>query len=234
MSYISELKRKYGIFIIEDVTHSLLTEKSTIGDVCVCSLRKWFPIPDGGVLYSKNKFDIKNDFKPNDFSAEITEAMVMKYLHINEKVECNTFYRKRFIEAENRLDCQNEIFKISEMAELLLKYLNLDEITEKRKKNWNAVLTGISNDLIKPFWSKRADDFTPFTFPVLVKERDRFREYLIQKKIFCAVHWPIETDEQKKDGNSVSIANHILSLPIDQRYDDQHIQYMLNVINMFR
>ena len=49
---ILQTKEKYGFTIIEDSTHSIFTKVRTIGDYCICSLRKWFPIPDGGVLYT--------------------------------------------------------------------------------------------------------------------------------------------------------------------------------------
>ena len=48
---IAEWKETYGLTVIEDTTHSLFTAKKTVGDYCIASLRKWFPIPDGGVLY---------------------------------------------------------------------------------------------------------------------------------------------------------------------------------------
>ena len=34
--------------IIEDATHSIFTFPLTIGDYCVCSLRKWYPAARGG------------------------------------------------------------------------------------------------------------------------------------------------------------------------------------------
>ncbi|MDY4415591.1 DegT/DnrJ/EryC1/StrS family aminotransferase [Selenomonas sp.] len=44
----------HGIRILEDMTQSFLTATGTIGDDFVASLRKWFPIPMGGVLYSRH------------------------------------------------------------------------------------------------------------------------------------------------------------------------------------
>lgn len=45
---IKEQCKKEGIVIIEDTTHSIFTAPITVGDYCVCSLRKWFPIGVGG------------------------------------------------------------------------------------------------------------------------------------------------------------------------------------------
>ena len=48
-----ERRKELGFVIIEDTTHSILTRACTIGDYCICSIRKWFPIADGGILYTK-------------------------------------------------------------------------------------------------------------------------------------------------------------------------------------
>ena len=53
LKYLENTKKKRGYTIIEDTTHSIFTKKRTVGDYCVCSLRKWFPITDGGVLYTE-------------------------------------------------------------------------------------------------------------------------------------------------------------------------------------
>lgn len=46
--YIIDTIKSYNITIIEDTTHSIFTNKNAIGDYCVCSLRKWFPVSGGG------------------------------------------------------------------------------------------------------------------------------------------------------------------------------------------
>src|SRR5699024_2517774 len=53
-----KLLREKKILIIEDITHRLLSKKnhSPDADYLIASLRKWFPIPSGGVLMKKEGF----------------------------------------------------------------------------------------------------------------------------------------------------------------------------------
>ena len=42
--------RSNGVKVIEDCTHSLLSDGSFVADYRVCSLRKWFPVASGGFV----------------------------------------------------------------------------------------------------------------------------------------------------------------------------------------
>ena len=75
------------------------------------------------------------------------------------------------------------------------------------------------------------DDFVPLTFPVYVTDRDMFRKYLIEHQIYCAVHWPLEGTELEGNSDAEWISDHILSLPIDQRYGVSHLKYLKSVID---
>ena len=136
LNWLNRNRRQYGFVIIEDTTHSIFTKRRTIGDYCVCSLRKWFPVPDGGVLYSENE---RMDISFADISAKnpsvLLEAMILKKLYIEGKADCNELYRKIFTEEEEKLDKQKEIYRISGLSRSLLKYFSIDDLKEKRRKN---------------------------------------------------------------------------------------------------
>ena len=51
LEQLESARLQYGFFIVEDTTHSVFSARCTIGDLCVCSLRKWFALPGGGALY---------------------------------------------------------------------------------------------------------------------------------------------------------------------------------------
>ena len=48
---LREIADRYGCVLLEDTTHSIFSARNTIGDYCICSLRKWMPLSGGGVLY---------------------------------------------------------------------------------------------------------------------------------------------------------------------------------------
>ncbi len=203
-----------------------------IGDYCICSLRKWFPIPDGGVLYGepyhmdkliqKKVKDRKNIEKVN--------AMFLKTLYLQGKLECNELYRKIFVEEENRLDMQTELWGMSSFSRWLLSFFSISQIQEIRKKNVRYLYSRLQQ-LHYAFSFK--EENTPFTLPIYMKDRDNFRRYLIEHNIFCAVHWPILNKTSIFDKHSEEISAHILSLPIDQRYGTEEMDYMIKVIKNY-
>ena len=50
LEQLEAARLRYGFSIVEDTTHSVFSVRRTIGDLCVCSLRKWFALPGGGAL----------------------------------------------------------------------------------------------------------------------------------------------------------------------------------------
>lgn len=233
LNFLENKKRQLQFIILEDTTHCFLTRKKTIGDIQVCSLRKWFPIPDGGVAYSTKHKLIANEEDEDSFSARVTEAMILKFMAIHGEINKNELYRKRFSEYEQILNKQTDLYRVSKMAETIMDCMDLTDLIEKRKVNWNCVNTKLQNKKVIPVYNENAELFVPFTFPVWVEERDKLREYLIENHIFCAVHWPIEDERQTKVGNTTKISEHILSLPIDQRYDETYLEYMIEIINKY-
>lgn len=220
---IKEKCKKRDILIIEDTTHSIFNQICTIGDYCICSLRKWFAIPDGGVLYSFNvlpKGDISSE---TEWSQEKMYGMFLKTFFLEKGYSCNQWYRELFAESEDKLEHQKEIFGISEMASILLSGYSISDMIQKRRTNYQRLATELEIYGIL-LWKEMPE--CPFLCPIMLEDRDEFRKYLIEQRIYCAVHWPIT--RQKLINNEVVdyTAKHVLSLPIDQRYGEEHIDYL--------
>ena len=101
---IRDLKRKNHLIVIEDTTHSLFTAKKTVGDICLASLRKWFPVPDGGVLYTEEPGLLPKLPRKKKQAFRKVEAMVLKKLYLTEGLDCNRRYREIFAREEETLD----------------------------------------------------------------------------------------------------------------------------------
>lgn len=224
-----EMKRQYGFVIIEDTTHSIFTKRKTIGDYCICSLRKWFPVMDGGVLYTENELV---NIPVSDITAKspsaILEAMILKKLYIDGKVDCNDLYRKIFTEEEAKLDSQKEIYKISELSRSLLKYYSIDDLKEKRKTNYQILKKALQESGIELILKDQ--EFVPLACPIYLEDRDKFRQYMARHQVYCAVHWPLVGTGLENDDNAKEISSQILSLPIDQRYGKEHMQYLAGLV----
>ena len=232
IEFLERKKREYHFIIIEDTTHSFFSRACTVGDYCICSLRKWLPIPDGGVLYSKNELDneILNNIKKKEPSI-VLEAMVLKKWYLNGQIESNNIYREIFTKAEEELDNQKEVLQISDVSRSLLECISVSEVIEKRRKNYIELNRYICKSGIESVFS--TTDFVPLVYPIYVNNRDRFRSYLMENQIYCAVHWPLKETKLENNEDANKIFQNIISLPIDQRYNSIHIRYLIKTIQNY-
>lgn len=215
---LQKQKQKYNFIIIEDTTHSIFSNPNVIGDYCICSLRKWFPIPDGGVLYSKMEFDITSILlEYNPVSSMKAYAMILKTLYLNNGFDYNKTYRKMFYDTEKFLGEKTKAYPISIISKFLLAYQDVDQMVEKRKINYDYLLKGIMELGIEMSCCINAGD-CPFCLPIYSPERNKLKKYLIENQIFCAVHWPEAEVKRTGSKEGENISRRILSLPVDQRY----------------
>jgi dTDP-4-amino-4,6-dideoxygalactose transaminase len=233
LALLREKKEKYGFIIIEDTTHSIFTKKKTVGDWCVASLRKWFAVPNGGVLYADNPFQNSYDEIPRSTDNDKAYAMVLKTLYLSGQLDCNSEYRRIFTACEKKFDAQKEIKRISDFSEFLLGCNDVYGIVKARKSNLNHLKNKLSNTGIEQLCNYSEND-CPFAFPAVVPDRDDFRRYLMENKIYCAVHWPIEGRAYQERPMAFFLSNHMISLPIDQRYGEDGIEYLIKVVNAYK
>ena len=67
--------------------------------------------------------------------------------------------------------------------------------------------------------------------PILTEQRDALRSCLMDHKIYCAVHWPFDGIQAAERPLAQELAAHMISLPIDQRYDAAHMAYLFDILN---
>lgn len=234
LSLLREEKEKYGFTIIEDTTHGIFSVKQTIGDYCVASLRKWFAVPNGGVLYTSDfskLFSYEDVHKSTD--NDKAYAMMLKTMYLKGKLDCNSQYRKIFAECEDRFDEQSEILRISDYSEFLLGCFDVDEIVKKRKYNLNNLKNKLSS-----IGAKQICDFAekdcPFALPVLVPDRYELHKYLMENEIYCAIHWPFDGMAKSERPLAFSLSKSMISLPIDQRYGEEEMEYLFQVLKAYK
>lgn len=234
LTSIRNLSNTLSLTIVEDTTHGILTNVQTIGDYCVASLRKWFALPDGGVAYSLlQKIDSVPVAKEMSFANVRTAGMFLKGLFVNGLTESNEIYRKQFGEAEKMINEDSRVFAISDFSDALVKVFDVGDAIQRRKNNAGYLHKNIENPLIVPIFKEPNIDICPFFYPLYVENRDKFRNYLNQNKIYCPVHWPIE-DKRLFEYDAVRyISEHIISIPIDQRYGISDMEYLCSIINRY-
>ena len=105
----------------------------------------------------------------------------------------------------------------------------------KRRENFNTLYKLIDKSKVIPIVNKIAgNDECPFCFPILVNNRrDELQSWLAEKNIYCPVLWPLREDTYLKYKVSAYMSDNILSIPCDQRYSIDDMEYVAKAINAF-
>jgi hypothetical protein len=229
--------QRAGILIFEDTTHSFFTAKSTVGDYCVCSFRKWFALQCGAAFYSTaRRFCGETEKYPANkalFEAR-TAALNLKGEYMCGKNKDKERYLALFKEGEEMLNRQTMPCAASGEAQAMLRCESRGDIIAARRSNFLYMqehIHGVGLQSVK----RLCDAVTvPMFFPVYSDRRDELRQTLIQNDIFCPVHWPeFEHVNLKYSKKARCILDHILSLPVDQRYSVVDMARIAEVVNSF-
>ncbi len=221
------LHDNYGFCIIEDTTHSFLSMKCTVGDYCICSLRKWFPISDGGVLYSKNELP-QGEYPECTWAEKKIEAMHRKAAYLQGDNICKNVFLEAFAQSEKALDGQSRSCSISSSALEMIKSVNIEEILNIRRENF-SILSKRLGEIGMSVVPADGIDQVPLFCIIKFDDRDNLRKHLIEHKIYCPVHWPLYDELTELDG-IVEIQAEELSIPIDQRYKQEDMEYIAKII----
>lgn len=209
LSLLRTEKERYGLTIIEDTTHSIFSKMQTVGDYCIASLRKWFALPNGGVLYSASPLPSIYGIQQSTDHDKVF-AMILKSLYLKGQFYSKSEYRTIFAACEEKLDNQTEIRRISDLSEFLLNCNDVEDMVKKRAFNLSFLKKQLNSLGIRELCDF-ADGDCPFTLPILVPERDAFRSYLMENSIYCAVHWPFYGFAPEQRPLAVSLSNNMLS-----------------------
>lgn len=232
---IEKFKKRGGI-IIEDITHSLLSNQQyhVHRDYLVASVRKWGAVICGGLCCKLNgKFKTKTQKHPDERFIELkSKAMRLKREYINKPLSVNkSEFLEMYTESNHFFATDYSNVKIDKISEELLKYWNIDEIRSIRQKNATLLHNELrDSDICKTIFNLKNTD-CPLFVPIAVfgGKRDELKQELIKNSIYCPSHWP-----RPKANCDSSLYDIELSLICDQRYTENDMMRIVDVIKNFR
>lgn len=228
-----ETLRELGKYTIEDCTQCLYsTIPRSKSDFTVGSIRKWTGTPDGGfAVCRKGQFYHKPTKTDTVLEQAKVKASYSKYRflfeHEGEKNNMLAMYR----EAEDILDNQTQLFAISETSARVQANLDLNNLVRKRRDNYITLFQSLHCP-IKPIF-KLEDNAVPLYFPVLVEDRLSLQKHLVEHAIYAPVVWPKDEQQPTQCEGAENAYQHLLSIPIDQRYDSDDMRRIASVINNY-
>jgi len=170
------------------------------------SFRKISSIADGSL--AKTNMLIENELiqNINTFSDMKYRAKDIKYKYLYNNEFSEKEYLELFNQAENLLDYQKDICKISDKSIYVLANQKID--MKKRKERFDLLLKEFNEFSI-------LDNVDCYSFfPILIEKRDMVRTKLVEKNIFLPIHWPKSTQDN-------FLYQNILSIPLFENYDDK-------------
>ena len=219
-------------FLIEDLTHNLGQVKKSKADYCFGSLRKVLPMGTGGFLFSHKKRrlpELANKSFAELVAYKRSVAMFLKknYL-VNDSGDKNVF-REQFIETEHLFMDKKTISLLPKISFSEMSFLDIDYLVCKKKQNLSIAKKNIiANDYFKLFTSDANNDFALILIFSDTVIRDKFRTFLIEKKIYPMVLWPNQQVDKK------GFESKALFVHIDFRYDESDITFIVDTINSFK
>lgn len=217
--------------VIRDVTHSFFSITHTDADYYFGSLRKWCGVWTGGYAWSKDgrRLCVENCDDLGYVSLR-KSAMNLKNCYIHEHRSTNKGYLTIFHEAEERLE-KIGIAPAADRDVQAIRRLDIHQIKSVRRKNAQILRSAFPDWNVFP---QMNDSDCPMFVPVFVPggKRDELRRYLVRHEIYCPVHWPV-SGYHKFDDRTEYIYENELSLVCDQRYSEEDMFRMIEVINAF-
>jgi hypothetical protein len=235
--------REKGGRVMEDVTQSYYLREGGIGaDYVVGSLRKWYPIPDGGFIASDWPIFPDNIPESKEFTEKRLALLTRKwaYLHGGEaeavRKQIKADYLEKNREAEEWLDGVSGITAMSRCAKGLLAAESEAVCRRKRNENYLALYKGFQQKGLMekgpaPIFHERHENAAPLYFAIYAEQRDVLQAYLQERGIFAPVLWPVGKENEGYLSEAERyIFDHMLALPLDQRYGPKEMERIMEVL----
>jgi hypothetical protein len=224
--------RAREIVVIDDHTHDPCSDgaRESDADYGFASLRKSLPLPDGALVWSRER-PLPSAPEPCDEAAAKLPAMLLKGLYLRGHAIDKSVFRELAIAGEARLGGLGSV-GISRVSGQWLASLAIASLRAKRRDNFAAFVAALGDrlDVLRP-----EPNATPFACVLRLRdrsERDRIRAELIEQRIYPAVLWDLDEIPQhcERFPRTCEIADQLLAVHCDARYDAADMQRVASAL----
>jgi hypothetical protein len=180
--------------------------------------RKFFGVSDGAYLYSEHRIAVELDF--DDSSCRLG--------HLIKRIEhgVKNGYSD-FLKTEEEL--KNEPIKqMSRLTNKILKSIDYNNVIKKRVHNFKYLMKELNS--LNELKFELHDGFVPMVYPFLDANSSKLYSRLIGNEIFVAKYWPNVKEWVATDSFEYYLAENLLALPIDHRYEIEDMARIINLI----
>lgn len=211
---LTALKEKYGSIIIDN-TQAYFSMPLDQTDT-LYSCRKFFGVPDGAFLYTDAVLD-------QALETDLSYGR-MNYLLGRYEKNASEFYQE--YQESNKFFSSQPIKRMSKLTENLLHGIDYAAVKEKLSQNFETL-----NRAFKAYNGLTVPQVEgAFAYPLLLEHGEEVRQKLIAKKIYVPTLWNDALKRLAPNDTEVGFVKNLLPLPVDQRYGEDEMQYMINEV----
>lgn len=233
IAIVKEFNEK--ITVIEDFSHCTFCLDQIFNeqvDFYVSSIRKTVGVCDGSIILSKkttNKAYIGS--AAPDFGQLRLGAQQQKGRYaFTKSLDDKDIFLSELRQGEQMIDKLDGVHPISELAIKQIESVNGEEITFARRENMKHLWKLLNGKVKMIPGLERSFNGAPFSLPILIVDRDTVQKKLAQNGVYAPVLWPANEQARIVCKVSAYVADHMLSLPIDQRYNYDDIEDIAKIV----
>lgn len=214
---IRKIKEKTDKIILDNAQAFFTKPIDDIPTIYTC--RKFFGVTDGAYLYSDKKLkeELETDSSYNR----------MNFLFGRFEKTASEFYSQ--YTANNKLFKNESIKLMSPITENLMRSFEYEQIKNVRTENFEY--------LHKQFAEINKLELTvpqgAFAYPLYIENGVEIRKKLQSEKIYIPTLWPYVFDICKENNLEYKLAHNILPIPVDQRYGEEDMEYLIKKVKQF-
>lgn len=209
-SNVFKLKKIFNKRLIVDLSMAFFERNYNLLSFNSC--RKFFGTPDGAYLFG---IDIPTELIYNP-------SLSTRHLFLS-----NTNQELAYSLFKSNEGCiSTEIYKMSSFTQSVMRSIDYPGVINSRIKNFNYLNDSLKCSNLLKF--NYLSDEVPLYYPYLTNsniDRDLLQKY----KVYTPRLWD-NLNIQDKDCFSLFLVNRLIPLPIDQRYNTNDMDFILNII----
>ena len=222
--------------VIEDHSHDPFGHWALYSDAdwCVSSIRKFLPLPEGGMMWSPKGHKLTEEIHQTEANEQIAQArwngMEKKAQYLGGADIAKDEYRDIFAETEDQL-IKSDISLIDERSRLFIsEQLDINLWLGAKRKNWKLLRELIHCDhcqIIEP----EDDSCNMFSMILLCenkKTRDKIKKELIENNVYPAILWELGEDVSME---AKDFSNRMISIHCDGRYSEGEVKRLAEILN---
>ena len=220
-SYIKKTLSTYGSNVIIDNAHALFTPCCP-GYMTAYSPRKMIGVADGGIAYTPFKYNGK---------ALQKDVSYLRSIFLLKRLDLGSAAGYKDSKDCNKSIENTELKEMSSLSKALYFATDFNRIKNTRRENFILLHNALGK--WNEFNIPNFEDFScPLIYPFFFKDSG-LRSFLISNNVFVPVYWPYVKEVAPENSTELELMDHIIALPIDQRYGKEEMDYIVRLINRY-